>query len=139
MPHHSCVKLAYHIVWTTKNREALILPSFQSRVYSFCGRLALLKSHNLIAVGGTHNHIHCLITTICTDVSPREIVILLKANSSRFIRQNFVPYFAWQEGYGIFTVNFESIPRLLHYIKDQDKHHQTYTLENELLQLENIK
>jgi len=43
--------------------------------------------------------------------------------------------FAWQEGYGSFTVSCSQIAVVRKYIQNQEKHHKTRTYEQEFLKL----
>jgi hypothetical protein len=46
-----------------------------------------------------------------------------------------VPAFAWQEGYGAFSVNESQRQTILNYIATQAEHHQKWTYEQEFLTL----
>ena len=53
----------------------------------------------------------------------------LKAPSSGFLRRYFrVPGFAWQTGYGAFSVRRGDVPRVLDYLREQPRHHAEGTL-----------
>jgi hypothetical protein len=43
--------------------------------------------------------------------------------------------FAWQDGYGAFTVSKSGIPDLSDYIRDQREHHRNRTFQEEYLAL----
>jgi len=51
----------------------------------------------------------------------------MKGESSRWINQeDFLSIkFAWQVGYGAFSVSESIVPRVERYIRNQAKHHQT--------------
>ncbi len=44
--------------------------------------------------------------------------------------------FAWQRGYGVFSVSASQVPRVVRYIANQERHHQTMTFEKEREALE---
>jgi putative transposase len=60
---------------------------------------------------------------------------LIKAGSSAWIRQNFpnLRNFAWQQGYGAFSVGISQVPETVHYIEQQVEHHRTRTFQEEYL------
>jgi hypothetical protein len=45
------------------------------------------------------------------------------------------PGFAWQDGYGAFTVSRSSVPDVAAYILSQREHHRTKTFQEEYLAL----
>ena len=46
-----------------------------------------------------------------------------------------IGHFAWQAGYGIFSVGQSQLPGLLQCIDNQEEHHRTRTFKEELLEL----
>lgn len=128
--HHSYTSLFYHLIWTTKNRDSNILPTFKENLYNYIGKIAIAKKWHLLSVGGTCDHIHILIQKT-TQYTISQVVSCLKSNSSKFIRENFSPNFSWQNGYGVFTVDSVSLPRIKNYILKQEQHHLKMSFENE--------
>ena len=60
-------------------------------------------------------------------------VNVIKANSSRFMRQH-KRGFAWQDGYGAFSVSESNTGAVIRYIRDQEKHHRKRTYEQEFVE-----
>ena len=132
--HHVYASMFYHLVWSTKSRQPIIKLSFKKSLYKHLGKIIGLKSWHLLAVGGTENHIHLLIQkNCCFTIS--DVVRYLKSNSSKFVRDNFDNNFAWQSGYGVFTVDLASLPRIKNYILNQEKHHKDMMFEKEYVLL----
>ena len=135
MDNHSFSSMFYHLVWTTKNREPYIQKEFKEKLYKYIGMIILRKDWHLLAVGGVQDHIHILLQkNIKTHVS--QVVSCIKSNSSKFIKENFNEEFAWQNGYGVFTVDVTSIKRLKKYILNQEKHHISMETEKEFCLLQ---
>ena len=88
----------------------------------------------LIAGGGTHDHIHLLVS-IPKNISLAEYLMKIKANSSRWLKTigNQYRAFAWQDGYGVFSVSASKIETVKTYIANQAEHHRkkSYTEEVE--------
>jgi putative transposase len=128
--------LFYHIVFSTKGRTDLISPEIETRVWAYIGGIA--RKHELIAVqvGGIENHIHVLILAK-PKVAPSQIVQWLKGESSRWIHETFpeMHSFAWQDGFGIFSVSKSSVPDVVDYIKDQREHHAKQSFEDEYISM----
>ncbi len=74
------------------------------------------------------------------DTALSDAVRTLKANSSRWVRE-IDRLFAWQEGYGAFSVSPSQLDRVKGYIANQPAHHATSSFEDEflaMLQVANI-
>ena len=135
--------LHYHIVFSTKSRMPLITPDIEQRVWSYIGGVA--RHHNMVAlsIGGFDDHIHALIGAPAT-VAPSVIAQQLKGDSSRWIHTSFpaITTFAWQEGYGAFTVSKSNLDTVDMYIQRQRKHHANVSFKDEyltMLKLHNIE
>jgi putative transposase len=129
-------QLFYHFVFSTKRRESFINQNIENRVWSYLGGIA--RKHNLTAlqIGGIENHIHALITA-SPPVSPSKIAQWLKGDSSKWIHEEFpaLQNFAWQDGYGVFTVSKSSAPKVIEYINNQRSHHLKQSFEDEYVEL----
>ncbi len=129
--------LFYHIVFSTKGRKDVIDRNFEARAF---GRTsgALRETQEIIAVqgGGIENHIHILILAK-PKIAPSQIVQWLKGESSRWIHETFdeLKEFEWQDGFGIFSVSKQNVPRVVEYIKNQRGHHTEQTFEEEYISM----
>src|SRR5260370_31693926 len=79
------------------------------------------------------DHIHLLLQ-IPPTLTLAKAVLAVKSNSSRWIKQR-VHEFAWQEGYGAFSVSKSNIAAVVRYIQDQEKHHKRISFEKECVAL----
>jgi putative transposase len=82
---------------------------------------------------GTENHVHLLVV-IPSDMALSDAVRTLKANSSRWVRETD-GLFAWQEGYGAFSVSPSQLERVKRYIANQAAHHRTHSFEQEFVSM----
>jgi len=128
--------LFYHIVFSTKGRMDLISNEIEERVWAYIGGIA--RKHEIIAVqvGGIENHIHVLILAK-PKVAPSQIVQWLKGESSRWMHETFdgLHLFEWQDGYGVFSVSKQNVPRVVEYIKNQRTHPAEQTFEEEYISM----
>lgn len=71
------------------------------------------------------------------DKSVAEILRVVKTNSSRWVKQRWPErrLFAWQGGYGLFSVSESRRAAVIRYIKDQERHHQRISFQDEFLTL----
>jgi putative transposase len=125
----------YHLIWTTKNREPLLIGQtehlFVDAVRVLCERDGLM----LHAFGVVPDHVH-LALSIPPKYSIAEIVRLLKIYSNSRINESLGSGlsgpFAWQDEYGMFTFADNLYQTIVPYVRNQKRHHATNTLMPEL-------
>ena len=100
---HSHVTALFHVVFSTKERMQLIRPELQPRLWDQIKEIAHNHNVRVLAIGGTDDHLHALLS-LPGEANIAEVVRTLKCNSSRWLRET-KPLFAWQEGYGAFSVS----------------------------------
>jgi len=125
-----------HFVWSTARREPRIELEWQDRLYGYIGGVLDNKKAKLICAGGIADHIHLLVSFPST-VTIAELVNAMKANSSRWVHETFPAQkdFAWQTGYGAFSVSKSSEERVSQYIRDQVEHHRKQDFQDEFVEL----
>ena len=122
-----------HCIFSTKDRRDTIPPELQERLWSYLGGITKKLNCDLLAVGGTANHVHILLEL--RPVATLAVTIQkLKANSSRWLGEQGVT-FEWQKGYGAFSVSPSMIATVKAYIRGQVEHHRRRNFEEEFLVL----
>ena len=127
------LSLHYHLVFSTKDREPFIVPAWRSRLHEYLG--GLIRTANGIpeTVGGTADHVHVLAGLRATHTLS-SFVQDIKQTSSRWVHETIgEKRFAWQEGYGAFTVSESNREAVKHYIANQEEHHRTKSFQEEYL------
>jgi REP element-mobilizing transposase RayT len=122
MSYHSLASLLVHYVFATKDREPVISEEIQPRLWAYMGGIAKTNNMKALAVGGVRDHVHLLISlhpTIAAD----KAVQLIKSGSSKWMKQQGRRGFAWQIGYGAFTIGVSQIDTTVRYIANQKRHH----------------
>jgi putative transposase len=85
------------------------------------------------AVGGVGDHVHVLVALRATHCLA-DLMRELKSESSRWFHEEFRSRaFAWQEGYGAFTVSASQVEKAKAYVLGQEKHHRQKTFQEEYL------
>ena len=82
----------------------------QQRLWSFLGGIARKNGFKAIAIGGTANHVHILLSLPAT-IALAKAVQLVKGGSSKWLNQEMTSRFEWQQGYGAFSVSISQQPR----------------------------
>ena len=131
---HSFVSCVIHCVWSTKNREPWLIPDLRERLWPYLGGIAKQNQMKTLAIGGAADHVHILLSLPAT-LSVAKAVQLLKGNSSKWIRETFpkMRSFAWQEGYGAFSVGISGVDATVIYINNQTEHHRKRSFREEFI------
>ncbi len=120
-------------MFSTKERQSIIKENFEQRLYNHIKEnlIAHFKCY-VKAINGTDNHIHILFL-LNHNHSIQEIFHYIKGESSHWINQNdlIAIKFAWQIGYGAFSVGESNIDAVEKYIANQKEHHRRKTFAEE--------
>ena len=128
---HTHASVLVHCVFSTKNRTNMI-PDCDA-LWRYMTVLAKDNKVSLLAAGGTANHVHLLLAL--PPVRPlAKIIQELKGSSSRWLHEHG-HRFAWQEGYGAFSVSQSKCEIAIHYIDGQADHHKKWSFEQEFMTL----
>jgi putative transposase len=130
---HTYPNVLIHCVFSTKQRRNVIPDELRQKLPSYF--IGIGKGHDIpvLCAGGTANHTHLLIVLPPT-VPLAKAIQVLKANSSRWLGEHGFD-FAWQDGYGAFSVSASNVEAVQHYIEHQPEHHAKYSFEDELVSL----
>ena len=123
-------------------RAALHLPLRRSERgllyfhHGLLGGIARRHKTSALRIGGISDHIHALVLAPAA-LSPSQIAQFLKGDSSKWIHDELdgLRKFAWQDGYGAFTVSKSQLPEVIRYIQNQPEHHRKRTFQEEYLEL----
>ena len=87
-----------------------------------------------LAIGGVEDHVHVLLSLPST-MAIAKAMQLLKGGSSLWVHETFPSHrgFAWQEGYGAFSLGVSQVERTKGYIAHQAEHHRKTTFKEEFL------
>ncbi len=131
---HTYVSDLVHCVFSTKRRGNLIRPEIQPQLWAFLGGIARKNGFKALIVGGTENHAHILLSLPAT-ITLAKAVQLIKGASSRWMNEKHTQDFAWQEGYGAFTIGISQKDHTIAYIRSQVDHHRRRTFEEEFVRI----
>jgi putative transposase len=120
---HTRTSILVHCVFATKGRQRSIKADLQPRLWAYIGGIARELGWKALKVGGTEDHVHVLLS-LPPIVPVAKAVQVLKANSSRWVRDTFDREFGWQEGYGAFTIGVSHLNETERYIDGQSEHHR---------------
>ncbi|HLY60768.1 MAG TPA: IS200/IS605 family transposase [Terriglobia bacterium] len=130
------VKLLVHIVFSTKDRRNLITAEIEPELFAYMAGTLKQLDCPCLAINGATNHVHILIS-LSKNIALSKMMEELKKSSSKWIKtkgENFRD-FAWQEGYGVFSIGESNIEALKKYIAKQKAHHKVQQFETEFLDI----
>jgi REP element-mobilizing transposase RayT len=127
---HTYISCLLHCVWSTKNREAVITPAISERLYPYLAGIAKENGFRILATGGVADHVHSIFS-LPTTLPIAKTVQLVKGGSSKWVRETFGIDFAWQEGFGAFSIAISGLPDTRAYLAGQAEHHKTTTFQEE--------
>ena len=130
----SCLNI--HCFFSTKESVGVLNPDIRERLWPYMGGIAQQNGMIPKCIGGVSDHVHLLVT-LPTRLAVAKAVQLIKAGSSAWIHQTFpnLRNFAWQQGYGAFSVSPSQVEQVKHYIRTQAEHHAKHTFEDEFISL----
>ena len=126
-------QLYTHFVFSTKGLKPWLPAGFLPNLHAYVAQIVKAEFGFIRAVGGTADHIHILAdlkSTACPAICMRDV----KSHSSKWAKAELAnPAFAWQEGYGAFSVSASKVATVVRYIEDQQRHHQYRSFKDEFL------
>ncbi len=133
---HSFTNILVHAVFATKDRREMISDELRPRLHEYIGGIARSESCALLAAGGMPDHDH-LLFKVHPSISVADLLRTVKSRSSGWIHQTFPDMrdFAWQNGYGGFSVSESSVPDVRRYLDNQAEHHRSMTFQEEFIAL----
>jgi putative transposase len=129
------LSLHFHLVFSTKSREATIAPEWRSRLHDYLGGTVRGLGGYSDRVGGVADHVQLLVGLKATHRLADFMRELKKASSAWVHEEVGLRSFAWQEGYAAFTVSATSRKAVQHYIDSQEEHHRVKSFREELIEM----
>ena len=127
----SLVKILVHIVFSTKNREALIGADFEEGLYGYMNGIIERRNSKLIIANGVEDHVHLLVS-LGKTIDVAELIGSIKRDSTKCVKaEHGVRVFNWQSGYGAFSVSESQADTVINYIANQKEHHKTQSFQDE--------
>ncbi len=129
----SLAKILVHTVFSTKDRRPFLRDkTLCEELHRYLGGILTNLDCQPIIVGGVEDHVHLL----CALSRTREAAAMVKEvkrGSSLWLktRSPDLQDFAWQSGYGIFSIGFSQLESVRDYIAGQAEHHRKVSFQDE--------
>jgi len=133
----SLAKILVHTVFSTKDRRpSLCDRALREEAHHYLGGILTHLDCQPLKVGGVEDHVHllCALSRTCDAAT---MVKEVKRGSSLWLKTRGPELndFAWQNGYGIFSIGFWQLGAVRDYIAGQEEHHRKTSFQDEFRQL----
>jgi REP element-mobilizing transposase RayT len=124
--------LLVHVIFSTKERVPILDASVRPALYAYLATVARNAECDCYRIGGTADHVHIAIR-VSRKTNVAKMVELMKSSSSKWLKTQSpeLAKFAWQRGYGAFSVGPADLKALIHYIDGQEAHHKRRSFQEE--------
>ena len=131
---HTYTNLIVHVIFSTKDRLPQISRDLKPHLFPYMGGIVRQIGGTALAINGMPDHVHVLLTLPPT-LPLADVIRTVKANSTRWVHQKWAEHdkFAWQTGYGAFSVSQSGVPDVSKYIAEQEEHHRKMSFQEEFL------
>ena len=129
-----------HFIWSTKNRQPLLIQNIRLKLYDYIREICTELNYYLDFINGVEDHVHLLMGLHTSDTIA-DMAKNIKGKSWKWMRDECLleEYFSWQDGYAVYSVSPSDVQRIRNYIANQEEHHRSVTLDEELEQLKKNK
>ena len=130
----SLARLHVHLVFSTKHREPLITDAVRPSLHAYMATVLRNSGCPAVLINSMPDHVHILFElgrTVTVSSSVEEV----KTNSSKWLKTQGPEFsrFAWQTGYGAFSVSESNVTAVRDYIANQAEHHRVKSFQEEYL------
>ena len=130
---HTFANLLAHVIFSTKDRETLITPKLKAELLPYMGGIMRNLHGKVIESNARPDHYHGLYS-FPPVLAVADAVRVIKTNSSAWVHETCGgTAFAWQTGYGAFSVSQSNLSDVVEYIRHQDEHHRRLTFQEEFV------
>jgi REP element-mobilizing transposase RayT len=134
----SLAQIYVHMVYSTKNRKPWLRDQgVRDELFKY---MATILRDNVdspaLIINGVEDHIHALLR-LSRRFAIMNVVQESKTETSKWLKRRCSAGddFAWQAGYGAFSVSASLVEEAKRYIRNQARHHQRMTFQDEFREL----
>jgi len=121
-----------HLIFSTKDRFPCIHKTLRPALHAYLAAIVRNSGCEAYRVSGTSDHVHMGIR-LARTLAISDLIQEIKTSSSIWIKKQRLELcnFAWQHGYGVFSITPSDLQALVQYIDNQEEHHRIKTFEEE--------
>ena len=132
----SLAKIYVHLIFSTKGREKIIPRHLHPEWHAYMGGVLRDLGCTAVEINTEPDHAHVLCLLSRTETLGG-IVRQVKTGSTEWLQRQLpiLRSFHWQNGYGAFSVSQSNLAEVKEYIRNQQKHHQEMSFQEEFRHL----
>jgi REP element-mobilizing transposase RayT len=133
----SLAKILLHVVFSTKERRRFLKElALREELHRYLGGTLTHLDCQPLIIGGIEDHVHLLFAHSRT-ATVADVVKELKRGSSVWLKTKSptLSEFAWQNGYGVFSIGQSQVEDVRAYIAGQEEHHRKISFQEEFRRL----
>ena len=131
----SLARVTLHLVFSTNQRRPWLRDDvFRDELYRYMALLFNDHACPSIIISGVEDHVHAL-CRLSRKERIMDLVKVVKTETSKWVKTRKRNRFAWQAGYGAFSVSESLVPAVRSYIENQQQHHRQGTFPDEFREL----
>ena len=121
-----------HLIFSTKNRAPLLQTTIRPELHGYMAGIFTNWESPAIIIGSAADHVHALFG-LSKNHALVKVVEEVKRGSSKWIKTKGKEFahFAWQNGYGAFSVSSSMVNSVSRYIANQEEHYRQVTFQDE--------
>ena len=121
-----------HVIFSTKQRKPFLDDEIRESAHSYLAKVIRNTGCECYRVGGVEDHVH-LAMRLSRTITIADLIEKLKTPSSKWMKAQAENQkaFAWQRGYGCFSISPNDLKALIEYIDNQKQHHRKRTFQDE--------
>jgi len=133
---HQYVNQLIHVMWSTLDQRPYISKQFQDELYAYMTSLIKSKHGNVLAIGGSLDHLH-LLMTLPSEISIAEMIKHAKSYSSKWAKNktSVNPDFGWQKGFVAISTDESKTNNVCNYIRADHLKHPFKSYQEELTEI----
>lgn len=133
---HTYASNRVHVVFSTKDRRKNLTDDSSAKTLGIYEGIAKNHGFEVVKIGGVSDHVHALLV-VPPAMPLAKAVQSIKGCSSKWLNDTGAAgaNFAWQEGYGAFSVSASQTDGVVAYIENQPAHHARRSYEEEFVEL----
>ena len=133
----SLAKILLHLVFSTKERRPFLKDQvLREELHRYLGGILTNLDCQPLIVVGVEDHVHLLFAHSRT-ATVADVVKELKRSSTVWLKTKApsLSEFAWQNGYGVFSIGQSQVEDVRAYIAGQEEHHRKISFQEEFRRL----
>ena len=128
----SLARLYIHLVFSTKYRQSFLTDAIRESLHAYISTVIDNLGCQALLINSIEDHIHILFE-LSRTVAVSQAVEKVKTASSKWMKTQGDEWtgFAWQAGYGAFTVSASNVQVVRNYVENQREHHRLQSFQDE--------